>query len=46
MLKDKILEFDKNVLEVYQEYVNEHEKLNKYRGEVVEGDEDDSEDEQ
>lgn len=39
MLKDKILEFDKSVLEVYQEYVNEHEKLNKYRGEIVEGDE-------
>lgn len=32
MLKDKILELDENVAQVYQEYVNERHKLNKFTG--------------
>jgi hypothetical protein len=39
MFKDKVLAFDKEFLELYQLYINEHEKLNKFRGQTVEGDE-------
>ena len=39
MFKEKVLAFDKEFLELYQLYINEHEKLNKFRGQTVEGDE-------
>jgi hypothetical protein len=38
MFKDRILEFDKEFLEIYQQYIDEHDKLSKFRGETISDD--------